>query len=85
MLDAGFGNLLGEKTMFRLAKKWVLLATLAMLLPVTIVCDVPGLAGVLRAFDYQVYYDDYFYYYDYHDDCWFHCDDEWFFDFDWWW
>jgi hypothetical protein len=75
--------------MFRAAKRWTL-AILLVLVPVTVVCDVPDFDGVFRAFDYDVYYDGYCcdYYYDeyYHDDdCRFGCDDEWFFDFDWWW
>ncbi len=70
-------------------KKWTLLTSLLALLPATIVCDVPGLDGVLHAFDRDVYYDGHCCdYYDddhHHHDCWSGCDDEWSFDFDWWW
>jgi hypothetical protein len=81
-------NRFGENAMYRSARKWVLVATL-LLVPVTIVCDVPGLERVVESFDAEVYYDDYYYDRHYDDDhsydCWFPCDDEWFFDFDWWW
>lgn len=69
--------------MFRSGKIWTLLATLAMLMPVTIVCDVPALDDVFDDLDFEVYYDDD--YHGHHSDCWFRCDDEWFFDLDWWW
>jgi hypothetical protein len=58
----------------------MLLSTLAVLVPVTIVCEVPELDD----YEFEVYYD--YGYYHHHDDCWWYdCDDEWFFDFDWWW
>ena len=75
--------------MFHSARKWTLLTALLVMVPVTIVCDVPGLDGVFEALDVEMYHDDCcydrYYYDDYRHDCWFACDDEWFFDFDWRW
>jgi len=68
--------------MFRSARKWVLLATLAVLVPVTVVCDVPEFDYIFDDYGFDVYYD---YDHHHHDDCWFDCDDGSFFDFDWWW
>ena len=64
-------------------KRWVLAATLVVLMPVTIVCDLPALDEVYAAFNFEVYDDDCCGHR--HDDCWFDCDDDWSFDFDWWW
>jgi len=67
--------------MFRSAKLWALAAILMVLMPVTIVCDVPGLDEFVEYVD-VCYYDDC----DCHHGSWYDCDDdEWFFDFDWWW
>jgi hypothetical protein len=64
-------------------KRWVLAVTLLVLMPVTIVCDLPAVDEIYDAFDIEVYDDDCRGHC--HDDCWFDCDDEWSFDFDWWW
>jgi hypothetical protein len=70
--------------MSRSAGKWMLLATLTAVMPVTLVCEVPELDYLLDRYEFEVYYD-YDQQYDDHHGCWFDCDDDWSFDFDWWW
>jgi len=72
--------------MFRAAKTWAMIMTLAVLSQVTIVCDGPDSDDVEDFFeelfddldiDVRVH--------DHDHGCWYDCEDDWSFDFDWWW